>query len=120
MGQVIFKITENKAEAWEWLKFTAEIEQEREFGKVYYTPSRADMVDDPYVAETIPQHQHAVQLAKNGIPRVGMAYTQIEKTIQDEYQKVLFEDKPVEEAFSEASAVFDEILQAIQVERAGG
>jgi multiple sugar transport system substrate-binding protein len=120
MGQVIFKIAEHKAEAWEWLKFSAEVEQEREFGKVYYTPPRKDMVDDPYVSEAIPQYQHAVQFAQNGIPRVGMAYTQIEKVIQDEYQKVLFENKSVEQAFGEASAAYDEILKAVQEQRAGG
>ncbi|MEN6480322.1 MAG: extracellular solute-binding protein [Anaerolineales bacterium] len=118
MGQVIFKIAEHKAEAWEWVKFCTEIDQQADFGRNYYTPARADMANHPYLDEGIPQHKQAVALAKNGIPRVGMEYTRVEAIIQQEYQRVLFEDKPVEEAMESASQQYDELLKALQEARA--
>jgi ABC-type glycerol-3-phosphate transport system substrate-binding protein len=118
MGQVIFKIAQHKTEAWEWIKFCTQVEQEAEFGRNYYTPSRTDMGDHPYLKEGIPQHKQAITLAKNGIPRVGMEYTRIEAVIQQEYQRVLFEDKPVEEAMGFASQEFDKLLLAVKEARA--
>jgi len=118
MGQVIFKIAEHKAEAWEWVKFCTQVEQEADFGRNYYTPSRADMGYHPYLNEGIPQHKQAIALAKNGIPRVGMEYTRIEAVIQQEYQKVLFENKAVEEAMDFASQEYDKLLLAVKEARA--
>ena len=117
-SQVIFKIAEHKAESWEWINFCTQVEQEAEFGRNYYTPSRADMGSHPYLDEGIPQHKQAVALAVNGIPRVGMEYTRIEAIIQQEYQSVLFEDKPVEEAMEFANTEFDTLLKAVQEARA--
>jgi len=117
MGQVIFKIAEHKAEAWEWIKFCTQVEQEADFGRNYYTPSRADMGDHPYLKEGIPQHQQAIALAGNGIPRVGMEYTRIEAVIQFEYQSVLFENKPIEEAMESASEQYDKLLEAVKEAR---
>lgn len=118
MGQVIFKIAEHKAEAWDWINFCTQADQEADFGRNYYTPARNDMGDHPYLEEGIPQHKQAVALAVNGIPRVGMEYTRIEAVIQQEYQSILFENKPVEEAMETASAEFDKLLQAVQEARA--
>jgi ABC-type glycerol-3-phosphate transport system substrate-binding protein len=117
MGQVIFRIAEHKPEVWEWIKFCTSVDGEAEFGRVYYTPARQDMDNHPYLKEGIPQHAHAIALAKNGIPRVGMEYTRAEALIQTAYQQVILENKPIEAAFQTASDAFDKLLKDVQAKR---